>query len=320
VGALRLKLRMQHSIGLVIAMFSVLCSSMSWAAVTVQDDLGRTVTLAQPAQRVIALAPHIVEMVYAVGSGDKLVGAVSYSNYPEAAKALPQVGTYKDFSSEAVLRLQPDLVLAWSSGNTERVIKQLRALGIAVYVSEPRTLESIGVALEKIGVLTGAPKATSARRSFDETLKDIRLRYAHQEPVSVFYQVWNSPLQTLNGQHMINDVIELCGGRNIFEHAPALAPKVNVEAILRADPQLIFASGMGEARPEWLNEWLQWPSLQAVKNKQLHFVPPDYIQRHTPRVLLGAAMLCDQLQQARTVYGYTVKAPQLVLKTTDEET
>ncbi|NIB39978.1 cobalamin-binding protein [Pseudomaricurvus alkylphenolicus] len=272
-------------------------------SVSVTDDLGREVTLSAAAQRVVALAPHIVEQVYAVGSGERLVGAVNYSNYPEAAKTLPRVGTYKSFSSETILRLQPDLVLAWSSGNGRQRVAPIEALGIPVYYSEARALEDIGHSLEKIGRLTGSAGAAAARKAFEQRLQALRSRYADREPISVFYQVWNQPLQTLNGKHLISDVMKLCGGRNVFADAHSLAPKVSVEAVLRLNPQVILASGMGEERPEWLDEWRRWPALQAVAQEQLKFIPPDILQRHTPRVLDGATMMCEHLQQSRRHYA-----------------
>jgi iron complex transport system substrate-binding protein len=111
--------------------------------------------------------------------------------------------------------------------------------------------------------------------------------------------VWNQPLQTLNGSHLISDVISLCGARNVFADAASLAPKISVEAVIARNPDAIVASGMDEARPEWLDEWLAYPQLRAVANNALFFVPPDYIQRPTARVLLGATSLCRQLDSAR---------------------
>lgn len=277
-------------------------SLLNAAPVSVIDDLGNKVVLAKPAQRIVALAPHIVEMVYAVGSGDKLVGAVNYSDYPEEAKALPRVGTYKAFSAEAIIRLNPDLILAWHSGNGAQRVAPIQALGIPVYFSEPRSLDDIGDALKKIAVLSGQKNPDQAQLAFRKELNLLRSQYSDQAEVSVFYQVWNRPLQTLNGDHLISDVIRLCGGKNIFTDAKTLAPQIGVESILRLDPQVIVASGMGEARPEWLDEWARWPSLTAVQNAQLKFIPPDIIQRHTPRVLKGARMMCEHLQQARSVY------------------
>ncbi len=290
------------NLGVAILSLMALPLTLAAAPVSVVDDLGNQINLDRPAQRIVALAPHIVEMVYAVGSGDQLVGAVNYSDYPEAAKALPRVGTYKAFSAEAIVRLKPDLILAWHSGNGAQRVAPVQALGIPVYFSEPRSLENIGEALEKIAVLSGRENPEASKLAFDQELSLLRDQYAHQSEISVFYQVWNHPLQTLNGDHLISDVIRLCGGKNIFDDAKTLAPQISVESILRLNPQVIVASGMGVARPEWLDEWSRWPSLTAVQNAQLKFIPPDIIQRHTPRVLKGAKMMCEHLQQARHVY------------------
>lgn len=290
------------NLGVAILSLMALPLTLAAAPVSVVDDLGNQINLDRPAQRIVALAPHIVEMVYAVGSGDQLVGAVNYSDYPEAAKALPRVGTYKAFSAEAIVRLNPDLILAWHSGNGAQRVAPVQALGIPVYFSEPRSLENIGEALEKIAVLSGRENPEASKLAFDQELSLLCDQYAHQSEISVFYQVWNHPLQTLNGDHLISDVIRLCGGKNIFDDAKTLAPQISVESILRLNPQVIVASGMGVARPEWLDEWSRWPSLTAVQNAQLKFIPPDIIQRHTPRVLKGAKMMCEHLQQARHVY------------------
>ncbi|MCR8922499.1 cobalamin-binding protein [Dasania sp. GY-MA-18] len=271
-------------------------------AIQVTDDSGQVIQLDKPASRVVALAPHIVELVYAVGAGDKLVGAVSYSDYPEAAKKVPRVGNYKNFSAEAILRLQPDLILAWHSGNGAERIKKIEELGIKVYWGEPQTLESVGESLRKVGLLLGEQDSGAAAKHFNEKLSALRQQYQHKNPVSVFYQVWNEPLQTLNGDSLLSDVISLCGGHNVFADEPALAPKLSVESVLHANPQVIIASGMGVERPEWLDVWLEWPQLQAVVNKQLYFIPPDILQRHTPRILQGAEIMCQKLELAREVY------------------
>lgn len=277
-------------------------SAIADTRVEVEDDLGNIIRLERPAQRVVALAPHIVEVVYAVGSGDRLIGAVEYSNYPKEAQSKPRVGSYVAFSTEAVLRLQPDLVLAWYSGNGPQRVAQIQALGIPVFFTEPRKLEDIGLAMEKIGVLTGSATAQQAREQFDATLEQLTDTYASREPLSVFYQVWNNPLQTLNGEHMISDIIRRCGGRNVFAEVGTLAPQISVESVLRLNPQVIVASGMAEERPDWLDDWRRWSGLQAVKNEQLKFIPPDLIQRSTPRILQGAQMMCEHLQQAREFY------------------
>ena len=268
--------------------------------IEVTDARGKLIRLAAPAERIIALAPHLVENAYSAGAGGKLVAAVSYSDYPPEAKELPEIGTYKTVSLEAVLALKPDLVLAWSSGNGLNAAAQLERLGLTVYVDEPRTLDDIAREVTTIGRLAGtSPVADKAADAWLARLHNLRESHINVQPLSVFYQVWNQPLQTLNGEHLVSDVIRLCGGRNAFADAVSLAPKINVESVLGRDPDVIVASGMGEERPEWLDEWKQYPALNAVANNHLFFVPPDIIQRHTFRILDGAELMCQKLDQAR---------------------
>ncbi|WP_347330327.1 cobalamin-binding protein [Marinimicrobium locisalis] len=270
------------------------------AEVQVTDFRGETVALEKPAERIVALAPHIVENAYSAGAGDKLVAAVNYSDYPPAAKKLPQLGGYKAVSVEAIVALKPDLVLAWRSGNGDTLIRQLERLGLTVYVDEPRTLEDVARSVEAIGVLAGTEgEAKEAARAFTGRLEALRGQYSDRTPVTVLYQVWNQPLQTLNGEHLVSDVIRLCGGRNAYADAEPIAPKINMESVLERDPQAIVASGMGNERPDWLDDWKEWPGLSAVEEDHLFFVPPDLIQRHTFRILDGAELLCGHLSAAR---------------------
>ena len=284
------------SIGLTLLLLAI----SSHAKLSVIDADGNTVSLDVPAKRIIALAPHIVENTYSAGAGDKLVAAVAYADFPESAKKLPHVGTYKTFNLESILALKPDLILAWRSGNGDEIVQRLKGLGIPVYVSEPKTLQDIPLVLQDIGLLAGTKEiADQEANSYLKKLAKLRQTYQAAVPVSVFYQVWYQPLQTLNDEHLISDVIRLCGGNNVFADALSLAPKINIEAVVQRNPQAIVASGMGEARPDWLDNWLDWPSLQAVKNNHLFFVPPDIVQRHTVRIMQGAELLCEQLQQVR---------------------
>ncbi|WP_245573408.1 cobalamin-binding protein [Marinimicrobium agarilyticum] len=286
--------------GMVGAIALLCLATVVQAEVRVTDFQGRTVTLEKPAERIIALAPHIVENAYSAGAGDKLVAAVNYSDFPPEAKDLPQLGGYKAVSVEAIVALKPDLVLVWRSGNGDTLLRQLERLGLTVYVDEPRTLEDVARAVRDIGVLAGSePEATENARAFTRRLEGLRAEYSGQSPVTVLYQVWNQPLQTLNGEHLVSDVIRLCGGRNAYADAEPIAPKINMETVLERDPHAIVASGMGDNRPEWLDEWKEWPGLTAVKQDNLFFVPPDLIQRHTFRILDGAELLCRHLSTAR---------------------
>ena len=271
-----------------------------YAAISVVDDAGHRVTLVAPAKRIISLSPHVTELLYAAGAGEYIVGAVSYSDYPAAAKKLPRVGSYNAFDLEAIVALQPDLIVAWQSANPAAALEKLQALSIPVFFSEPRQLEDVAGNLERLGKLTASEAiANAASTVFRHKLLELRNRYRAVRAVSVFYQVWHRPLMTVNGEHIISQVIELCGGRNVFAGLPVLAPKISLEAVLREDPEVIVAGNSALNHPDWKDDWRRWPALQAVKNNHLFYVNPDIIQRHTPRILQGAEALCKQIETAR---------------------
>lgn len=276
-------------------------SSALAAGISVRDDTGATVSLAQPAQRIVTLSPHLAETVFAAGAGGQIVGTVDYSNYPEAARRIPRVGGYSRFDLEAVVALKPDLIIAWEGGNAPAHLQKLRRLGLPVYLSQINRLEDIAGEIERIGALAGTRQsADTAARTFRQRLADLQARYAGRPVVRTFYEVWHQPLKTIGGQQFISSVIRLCGGENVFGTLTATAPDVTVEAVLAANPEAIIASGMGEARPEWLDDWQARPGLLAAQRKNLFFIPPDLIQRHTPRLLDGAERLCQHLETARS--------------------
>lgn len=288
--------------GLMILLW-VCLAAPALADVQIEDALGRKLVLDKPATRVVSLAPHLTEVAFAAGAGGQLVGAVAYSDYPEAAKAVARVGSYDNVSYESLVALKPDLVLAWRSGNGDEIIKRLQSLGLPVYVDEPSALQDVARSVRDVGKLTGnTDTAEAAAREYLEKLSRLRETYSAREEISVYYQIWDEPLLTLNDEHIISDVVRLCGGRNVFADALALVSRISVESVVRADPQVIIASGMDKARPEWLDDWRKWTSMTAVKNEQLYFVPPDVLQRHTPRIIEGAVQVCEHLQRAREYY------------------
>lgn len=284
-----------------LALALALCSATALSAITVEDDSGETVTLAAPAQHIVSLAPHITELLYAAGAGERIVGVGSYSDYPPAARTLPQVGSHTGIDLERLLALKPDLVIAWQSGNGVRLIERLRGLGLTVFVSEPSRLEDVPRTLEQLGRLADSSAAAqAAAAAFRERQQRLAERYSQRPPLPVFYQIWHQPLMTVNGEHLISEVIRLCGGRNIFSDLRSLAPTVDVESVLAARPQVIIVSGADAGRPAVMDDWRRWPRLPAVAENQLYFIPPDIIQRHSPRILEGARVLCEQLEQARS--------------------
>ena len=266
-----------------------------------KDDTGQEVRLKAPAKRIIALAPHIAESLYAAGAGDRLVGTVDYSDYPPEAKKLPRVGGYSRVDLEAVAALKPDLVLAWESGNNMPQVDKLKGLGLTVYVSQPNKMENVADQLVRLGQLAGTETVANATAErFRKRLESLRAANAGKPKVRVFYQIWKTPLMTVGGPQIISDAISLCGGINVFGHLGKMAPTVSVEAVLEADPEAIVATGMGDAKPEWLHDWDKWTRMTAVKRDNLFHINPDIMQRHTPRILDGAEKLCAHLDVARS--------------------
>jgi len=272
----------------------------AFAEIVVVDDAQQRIVLPQPAMRIISLAPFLTELLFAAGAGDKVIAGVEYSDFPPSAAALPQVGNYNKFDLEKILALNPDLLIVWISGNPATEVEALQGLGLQILRSEPRSLEDVSRTLLLFGKVADSEEpARQAAADFDTRLQVLQSSAVGTRTLSVFYQVWDRPLITVNGEHLISDVLRRCGARNVFADLPNLAPRLDIEAVLQADPQVIVASGAGERRPQWLDDWRRWPELQAVRHDNLYFVPPALIQRHTPRILLGMQRLCEQLARAR---------------------
>ncbi len=266
----------------------------------VVDDKQQRLCLDRPAQRIIALSPGAAELLHAAGVGERLIAAVSFSDYPEAVKALPRVGSYNRFDQEAILALQPDLLVGWLSGNPSEQLSQLASLGLPVYYSEMRRFEDVATTLERFGQLAGTETAAQARADdFRQQIDTLRQRYSQRPPVRVFQQIWVKPLMTVNDEHIISEATRLCGGVNVFGELPTLTPRIDNEAVLAANPEAIIAGGMGEENRNWLSDWQRFDGLQAVRRNNLFFIPPSTLQRPTPRLLEGTALLCQHLETAR---------------------
>lgn len=259
---------------------------------------------AAPVQRIVSLAPHLTEMLYSAGAGDKLVGVVSYSDYPEEALQLPQVGSYNAINLEAIIALQPDLILTWRSGNRVQDKERLQSLGLTVFESEVENLEDIPDLIAKLGELAGTqeiaqPKAAALRAE----LQSLRERYQQKTPVNVFYQIWNKPFMTMNGRQFISQGLNICGARNIFADLPALTGQVNLETIISRDPQVILLGGQRAFQQAWLSDWQAMPQVTAIQHRQIHLLNNNLYQRPTERFIHALTPLCELLDNARQVYG-----------------
>ena len=277
-----------------------LCFTCAQAAVSVVDDSGKRVVLARPAQRVISMAPHVTELVFAAGGGARIVGAMNYSDYPFEARMIPLIGSDSQIELERVIALRPDLLIVWQSGNTARQIAQLASLGIPVFHSEPRKLETVATSLERFGRLLGTEKiAVPAAARLRAKVGSLRSRYGRRPPVSVFYQAWDNPLYTLNGEQIASDAIRLCGGRNIFADLKTIAPQVSVESVVQRDPEVILGGKLYTPQDRGLSIWQPFGGMTAVRRKNLFTLDEQLLTRPGPRVADGAATLCARLEEAR---------------------
>ena len=281
------------------ALLFVVAGLPAHAAISVKDDAGDTVTVAKPAQRVISLAPHVTELLFAAGGGSHVVGVVSYSDFPEEAKKIQQVGSNREVDLERIMALRPDLIVVWRHGSSERQIEMVKKLGVPIFHSEPQQLEAIADNVQKLGQLMGTdavagPAAADLRRR----MASLRSRYANRPVVRSFYQVWDKPLYTLNGRHIVSDALRLCGGANIFDKLAVTAPVVSVEAVLQENPEAIFATA--EKNYGGVSMWKPYGTLTAVRNDNLFTIDGDLLNRAGPRMIDGAAQLCEKLELARS--------------------
>jgi iron complex transport system substrate-binding protein len=238
-------------------------------------------------------------MVFAAGAGDRLAAVVRFSDHPEAARTLPHVGDASRIDLERVVALAPDLVLGWRSGNPGADLLRLERLGLHVFVTEPRRLSDIARHLRTIGGLAGTEDhAEKNALAFEAALERLRARYSTARPVRVFYQIWHRPLLTVNRAHLISDVISLCGGLNVFSAASVLTPSVTLEAVLARKPEVVLGGSSAMRAEQLAAEWQRAP-VRALRELPVRFVPPDLIQRQTPRIAEGARFVCEYLDEVR---------------------
>lgn len=284
---------------LLCSSFAAYAEAAASDAIDVRDDLQRRLVLAQPAQRVISLSPHITELLFEAGAGERIVGTVGYSDYPEPAKKIPRIGSFNKFDYEAITVLKPDLIIAWHSGNPASQMQGIHGLGVPVFYSEPKALDDIAETIEDFGRLTGTMQIAGPQaEEFRNRLSALQQSYANRKPVRVFYQVWDQPLMTVNGEHIISAAITLCGGVNVFADMPVAAPPVDMESVLARNPQVIIA-GINQQRSDWLQQWQRWSEIDAVANGHVYGVNPDMMTRHTSRILTATGEVCEFIDKAR---------------------
>ena len=255
---------------------------------------------AEAAPRIISLSPHITELLFAAGAGDRIVGVDDASDYPPAVAGIARVGEPSALDVEGLLRLKPTLIVLWDSGTPARRKAELQRLNLRLYVTDQHHLDDIGTALLEFGRLAGTePVAEAAARRYRDELADLRARYAARPRLTVFYQVWDRPLYTLSGTHLVSEVLSLCGGDNVFADLTTLAPAIDREAVLTRNPDVILIAASGAEGARQRADWDRFGYIRAVRNHHVLTVDPSLVGRMAPRILQGVREVCDLLDAAR---------------------
>ena len=263
--------------------------------VTATDALGVEVTLENPPQRIISLAPNNTEILFALGLEEKVMGVTRYCNYPPQVKNKPQVGGFSDFSLETILSLNPDLVLA-IRGNPDVLLNSIREYGCPVFALELQSAQDVIDALLLVGELTdSASEAKQVSDKMKSQLEDIELKLKGSEPKKVYFGAMESPFFTCGGETFISNNIKQAGGENIFEDLETAWPSVSLEQIRGSDPEIIFPGMSGppfgktdkEEILAILREDEIWKHVSAVKSGNLFLINEDLVHRPGPRIIQG---------------------------------
>jgi len=282
-----------------LALFVAWNAAIRAAPVAAIDATGKRIELSAPARRIVSLAPHATELLFAAGAGARIVGVLAPADAPPEARRLPRVGDATGLDLERIVALKPDLAVVWPYLAPAQV-ERLRNLGVPVFVSDPRTPEAIPEDLVRLGTLAGTQAvASSSAAVLRSRLATLARRERGARTVSVFYEIWPDPLYTVGGRHLISAALGLCGGRNVFADIDVPAPAVGVEDVLAVHPDAIVAGTDGAVRPAWLDDWRRWHALPAVARGNLFVVDANLLHRAGPRFIDGVAQLCAVLDRVR---------------------
>lgn len=255
---------------------------------------------AKEINRIIALSPSSVEMLFEIGVGDRIIGTVDHADFPEEAKKIRRLGNYVGVQIETIVSLQPDLIVAWKTGNKQADLKKLASLGLNLVYVDPKSLEAVSKEMRRLGEIIGVEKqAKVAADRFDIEYARVKKLYANEEKVRVFYQLWSDPIRTVGSNSWVQSLIEECNGQNIFEDSKAPYPVVSVESILVKDPQVMLMASHSDARQSKKKLWNKWTNVSAVKNNLFEVVESSKHLRAGPRAVEGLALMCESIDKAR---------------------
>jgi len=278
----------------------LLCASVAGAAAqSVSDDSGHTLTLPATPTRIISLAPGATEMLFAAGAGQRVIATVQYADEPAAAKQVPRIGDVVAVDMEKLVALRPEVVVVWPGGGNPAQIEEIGRLGIPLYRQQVNALADIPASIRRLGALAGtAATAEQAARNIEARLAALSHMYEGGRHPSVLLQVWNHPIYTVGGTHLMSDALRLCGTRNVFGDLRDLGPAVDIEAVVARNPDIIVAAAPPGAGPEWLADWRRFTTLRAVRNDNLITFDDQRLTRLGPSVVSATEALCKVLAAA----------------------
>jgi len=285
---------------LMFLMVAVLLPAQASASVTITDDSGRNLTLPHTPRKIISLAPGATEMLFAAGAGSSVIATVEFSAEPAEARRIPRIGDANAIDIERVVALRPDVIVVWEGGNNLGQVAQLERLGLPLYRHRVERLDDLSTSLRRLGALAGtAPVAESAAQRVESRIRELARTYSGGPELTVLLQVWNRPIYTVGGSHIMTDALRLCGARNVFGDLKQKGPAVDPESVIARDPQVIVAVAPPGVAREWLDEWKRYPSLRAVRSDALVAYEDSRLSRLGPSILDGTAVLCEAIARTR---------------------
>jgi iron complex transport system substrate-binding protein len=270
------------------------------AAVTVTDDAGRQLTLPRTPQKIVSLAPGATEMLFAAGAGDLIIATVEFSDEPPEARNVPRIGDANSIDMERLVALRPDVVIVWEGGGNAAQVRKIEEIGLPLYRQKAETLATMPASLRRLGQLTGTAAAAERGAADIETrLAKLMQRFGQGERVRVLLEVWNRPIYTVGGPHLMTDSLRLCGARNVFDDLRDLGPAVDVEAVIARDPEIIVAVAPPGSARDWLADWKRFGAMRAVRDGRLVPFEDSRLSRLGPSAVGGTEALCEAIDAAR---------------------
>jgi iron complex transport system substrate-binding protein len=280
---------LRYSILVLTAVILLSCITSSSAA-TFKDALGRAVILKTPPKKIVSMAPSLTEILYYLGLEDRIAGVTQFSYYPPEASQKPNVGSYVNLNAERIVSLNPDLAIGTKDGNKPTTVRLLEQAGIPVYIVNPRNVENVISTINEIGELCGVGKtAKKLSIRLGERIDHIRARTISLKRPLVFLQINIKPIMTVNKNTFHHDVIRLAGGDNMTKNEPITYPRISMEEVMRREPEVIIISSMERngSFERARKDWMKWSSIPAVKNRRVHLINSDLIDRPSPRIVKG---------------------------------